>query len=125
MGCSQHFSNLNFQILMAPAERLHLRTYNVTGFSCTPASLAEQIRHFVPNFKVHYEPCQMRQRIADSWPQSLDDSTARLDWGWAPEYTIGRTVQEMLQRLGHPMANEEEEEEEEDEVGQQKQLAMA
>jgi nucleoside-diphosphate-sugar epimerase len=119
---------------MAPAERLHLRTYNVTGFSCTPTSLAEHIRHYVPNFRVHYEPCQMRQRIADSWPQSLDDSTARLDWAWSPEYTIERTVHEMLQRLGHPMAanaedivdgRQQNEGEEEGDEGQQKQLAMA
>jgi len=84
---------------LAPAESLSLRTYNVTGFSFTPEQLADGIRQFLPHFTIDYKICPVRQRIADSWPQSLDDSTARKDWAWRPEFDLQGTVQIMLERV--------------------------
>jgi len=86
---------LNF--LNAPSEALSMRTYNITGFSFTPQQLAEHIRLYLPHFQVYYDPCPVRQRIADSWPKSLDDSMARRDWGWAPSYDLANTVDKMME----------------------------
>ncbi|KAH7662490.1 Protein F08F3.4 [Aphelenchoides avenae] len=87
------------QLLFAPDEALSLRTYNVTGFSFTPEEIADGIRKHIPNFEMIYDVCPMRQQIADSWPQSLDDSCARRDWGWSPEYDLQTTVETMLEMV--------------------------
>ncbi|VDN54589.1 unnamed protein product [Dracunculus medinensis] len=82
--------------LLASPDKLTQRTYNVTGFSFTPEEIAASIRRIIPNFKIEYEVCPIRQKIADSWPDSLDDSMARKDWGWKPEYDLERTVNIMF-----------------------------
>jgi nucleoside-diphosphate-sugar epimerase len=78
--------------------RLHLG-YNLSAMSFSPGQLAAEIRKHIRGFKVRYSP-DSRQRIADSWPKSIDDSAARDDWGWRPEYDLGRMVTDMLARLG-------------------------
>uniref|UniRef100_A0A915D772 NAD-dependent epimerase/dehydratase domain-containing protein n=1 Tax=Ditylenchus dipsaci TaxID=166011 RepID=A0A915D772_9BILA len=98
-------SVINF--ILTPAESLSLRTYNVTGFSFNPQQLADGIRRFFPDFKVDYKICSVRQRIADSWPQSLDDSTARRDWNWKPEFDIDATVEIMLERVSEKLKPQE------------------
>jgi threonine 3-dehydrogenase len=87
------------QMLHTPSENLSLRTYNVTGFSFTPEQIAESIRKRIPNFQIEYNICPIRQKIADSWPRSLDDSTARRDWAWKPEYDLEATTEIMLELL--------------------------
>jgi nucleoside-diphosphate-sugar epimerase len=87
------------ELMEAPADRLTVRTsYNLAGMSFTPAELAESIRKEVPGFEIRYEP-DFRQAIADSWPGAIDDSAARSDWGWQPEYDLTRMTRDMLEHL--------------------------
>lgn len=72
--------------------------YNIAGVSFSAGALADAIRRRVPSFRVTYSP-DSRQRIADSWPASIDDARARKDWGWQHEYDLERMVDEMLARL--------------------------
>lgn len=76
--------------------------FNVMGFSVTPAMLAAEIRKHLPDFDIRYKP-DFRQTIADSWPNSLDDSRARREWGWNPEYGLSETTRDMIEKLvGRP-----------------------
>uniref|UniRef100_A0A914DZN2 L-threonine 3-dehydrogenase, mitochondrial n=1 Tax=Acrobeloides nanus TaxID=290746 RepID=A0A914DZN2_9BILA len=90
-------SVINF--LSTPSTKLSMRTYNVTGISFTPAQIAEAIQRVIPHFQIEYDICPIRQKIADTWPQSLDDSTARQDWNWSPEYDLDQTVNIMFKLL--------------------------
>jgi nucleoside-diphosphate-sugar epimerase len=73
--------------------------YNLSGISFSAGELAAEISGRIPGFEVDYVP-DSRQKIADSWPMSIDDSEARRDWGWSPEYDIHRMTDEMLRTLG-------------------------
>jgi len=87
------------EIMQAPAENVKLRSgYNLAAFSFTPSQIAHEIRQHIPEFQVTYNP-DFRQAIADSWPQSIDDSAARNDWGWKPEYKLKNMVEDMLINL--------------------------
>ncbi|MEN0003429.1 MAG: NAD-dependent epimerase/dehydratase family protein [Bacteroidota bacterium] len=87
------------EIMHAPAKQLLVRTsYNISGTDFTPAEQVASIRQFIPNFEVTYKP-DFRQHIADSWPSSTDDTNARTDWNWRPEYSLQRITQEMIERL--------------------------
>ncbi len=93
-------------LMEAPAERIKLRTsYNLAGMSFTPGELSAEIRKHHTGFSVQYQP-DFRQAIADSWPESLDDSDARRDWGWAPRYDLASMTEEMLLRLHEKYAAE-------------------
>jgi len=83
-----------------PARLKHRNAYNVTAMSVTPAELAAQIRQRAPHFVVDYRVDPLRQSIADSWPQSLDASAARRDWGFAPRFGLAAMTEDMLCRLG-------------------------
>ena len=83
----------------ADAGRLTHRTYNVAGFSCSAREIEEQIRRLVPGFQCRYEP-DFRQLIAESWPRSIDDSDARREWDWTPDYGLAEMSRDMLTRLG-------------------------
>jgi threonine 3-dehydrogenase len=85
-------------LLEAPAERLSRRIYNVTSMTFTPQQLVAEIRKHYPNFPVDYVP-DFRQAIADSWPESIDDTLARKDWGWHPDYDLSQMTQDMIQSL--------------------------
>jgi nucleoside-diphosphate-sugar epimerase len=85
-----------FQDLMdAPSENLKHRTsYNLSSLSFNPAELAAEIVKHKLEFTITYEP-DFRQKIADSWPMSIDDSCAREEWGWSPDYDLGEMVDDM------------------------------
>lgn len=85
----------------ADADRLvHHADFNVNAMSFTPIELAQAIQQRMPTFTIDYEIDPLRQAIADSWPNSLDDSVAREEWDWRPEYVLGAMVDDMLENLG-------------------------
>jgi nucleoside-diphosphate-sugar epimerase len=87
-------------LMDSPASKIKRRDgYNVTSMSFTPAELAQELRRYVPALEVSYEP-DHRQRIADSWPMTLDDSQARNDWGWNPKFDLRMMVKDMVDHLG-------------------------
>lgn len=87
------------ELMEAPASKIKIRTsYNVSGMSFSPSEIAAEIAKQVPGFSITYKP-DYRQAIADSWPQSIDDSVAREDWGWKEEYDLPAMTSEMLHQL--------------------------
>ena len=83
------------QFLEAPSEALRYRTYNINAMSFNPEELANEIRRYVPDLEVTYEP-DSRQNIADTWPMRFDDSGARRDWGWSHEFDLPQLVDVMI-----------------------------
>ena len=73
--------------------------YNLAAISFSAGELASEIRKHVPGFKCVFKP-DSRQKIADSWPMSIDDSEARRDWGWSHKYDLGRMTKDMMEQLG-------------------------
>ena len=82
-----------------PATLTHRNAFNVTAMNVTPAELADAIRIHIPNFTIAYDVDPVRQAIAESWPNSMDDSEARAQWGWAPQYDLAGMVADMLTKL--------------------------
>ncbi len=82
-----------------PGALRHHNAFNVTAMQFTPAELAAAIRAHVADFRIDYTPDPVRQAIADSWPDRLDDSEARAQWGWRPRYDLPQMVAAMLQGL--------------------------
>ncbi|MES2715113.1 MAG: NAD-dependent epimerase/dehydratase family protein [Pseudomonadota bacterium] len=86
-------------LMDAPAGAITERgSYNLAGVSFTPAEIAAEIARQVPGFQLDCQP-DFRQAIADSWPQAIDDSLARRDWGWAPRFNLPAMVADMLAEL--------------------------
>jgi nucleoside-diphosphate-sugar epimerase len=87
------------QLMEAPADKLSVRTaYNVSALSFSPREIAAEIKKHIPDFAIQYAP-DYRQKIADSWPKSIDDSVAREDWNWKPEYDLSRMTVDMFENL--------------------------
>ncbi|MDP1844240.1 MAG: NAD-dependent epimerase/dehydratase family protein [Sediminibacterium sp.] len=87
------------ELMHAPAASISVRTsYNVSGMSFSPKEIAESIQDHIPDFTIQYKP-DSRQQIADSWPQSIDDSIAQKDWGWKPQYDLIKMTADMLENL--------------------------
>jgi len=87
------------ELMEAPAEKINIRTsYNVGAMSFSPKEIALAIQQHIPDFNISYAP-DYRQQIANSWPQSIDDSVAIADWGWKPEYDLAKMTADMLQNL--------------------------
>jgi nucleoside-diphosphate-sugar epimerase len=87
------------ELMEAPSQNISIRTsYNLAAMSFSPEQLGDEIRNFVPGFSIDYKP-DYRQAIADSWPQSIDDSVARKDWGWRPEYDLQKMSEDMMRNL--------------------------
>ena len=88
------------ELMEADAGRLrHRNAFNVTAMSVTPAALAAEIRRHVPDFTIDYAVDPLRQAIADSWPDSMDDGAARAEWGWAPRYDLAAMTTAMIEAL--------------------------
>ena len=86
-------------LMEAPAEQVKIRSsYNVAGMSFNPEEIAAEIRKYMPDFTISYNP-DFRQAIANSWPQSIDDTQAKADWGWKPQYDLAGMTKDMLENL--------------------------
>ncbi len=85
-------------LLEADPSTLKRHVYNVTGMSFSAGELAVEIKKHIPEFTVEYKP-DFRQEIADSWPKTIDDSLARQEWGWAPQFNLGAMTQDMIEKL--------------------------
>ena len=77
--------------------------YNIGAMSFTVAEMADSIKKHIPEFEISYEP-DFRQAIADSWPNSVDDSAARADWGWKPDFDLDAMTADMLKAIGEKHA---------------------
>ncbi|HLP12328.1 MAG TPA: NAD-dependent epimerase/dehydratase family protein [Flavobacteriales bacterium] len=87
------------EIMEAPAANVKLRSsYNIAGMSFSPKEIAAEIKLQIPDFQIDYAP-DFRQQIANGWPQSIDDSAARADWGWKNEYDLRKLVNIMLTNI--------------------------
>jgi len=87
------------EIMEAPIETIKIRSsYNLSGISFTPAEIALEIKKHIPNFNISYKP-DFRQKIADSWPASIDDTNARADWNWRHQFDLAAMTSEMLENL--------------------------
>ena len=87
------------ELMESDAEKISVRTsYNVAAISFSPGDIAAEIKKHIPDFTIDYKP-DYRQQIAESWPQSIDDSVARKDWGWKHEYDLPRITADMLKNL--------------------------
>ncbi len=82
-----------------PAKLLHRNAFNLAAVNFTPTELAAEIRRHLPGFTISYEIDPVRQAIADSWPESLDDSAARAEWGWQPGFDLAAMTADMLVEL--------------------------
>jgi nucleoside-diphosphate-sugar epimerase len=87
------------ELVEAPAEKIKTRmAYNIGAMSFSPKEIAAAIQKHIPDFTIDYNP-DFRQQIADGWPKSIDDSTARKDWGWKHEFDLSKMTADMLKHL--------------------------
>jgi nucleoside-diphosphate-sugar epimerase len=87
------------ELMEAPAAKIGIRTsYNISGMSFSPKEIAAEIQKHIPEFEISYQP-DYRQQIANSWPQSIDDSVARNDWGWQEDYDLPLMTKDMFDNL--------------------------
>lgn len=87
------------ELMEAPAEKILERSsYNVSAISFSPAEIAAEIKKHIPEFEIVYNP-DARQAIADSWPRSINDSNARIDWGWQPGFDLEKMTEDILKHL--------------------------
>jgi nucleoside-diphosphate-sugar epimerase len=82
-----------------PDALVHRNAFNISAMSFTPEELAAEIRRHLPDFAIDYEVDPVRQAIADSWPESVDDAAARREWGWQARYDLPRMTEDMLEKL--------------------------
>ncbi len=86
-------------LMEAPSEKIKVRSsYNVGALSFDPEEIADSIREKIPGFKIAYRP-DFRQDIADTWPDSIDDTDARLHWGWTPDFDLKTMTSDILENL--------------------------
>lgn len=89
----------SIQLMMAERDALSTAmAYNISGFSLSPAKLYEEIKKYIPDLTIEYKP-DHRQKIANSWTETIDDSTARKDWSWNPEFDMEAMVRDMLEKM--------------------------
>ena len=92
--------NAAIQIMeVDPSKLIHRNSFNVTSMSFDPEMLYNSIKKYYPDFKMTYEVDPLKQHIADSWPNKLDDSCAREEWGWNPSYDLEKMTKDMIDKL--------------------------
>ena len=82
-----------------PCKLVHRNSFNIASMSFEPNTIYQNIRKYLPEFEMQYQVDPLRQAIAESWPNSLDDTCAREEWGWKPEYDLDAMTQDMLAKL--------------------------
>ncbi len=88
------------QLAEADSTKLkHRNAFNIAAMSFAPEDIYAEIKKHIPDFVMDYEVCPDRQAIADSWPNSLDDTAAREEWGWSPRYNLASMTTDMLEKL--------------------------
>jgi nucleoside-diphosphate-sugar epimerase len=89
------------EIMQADKENINVRTsYNIAAMSFSPAEIADAIHKHIPEFQISYQP-DYRQKISESWPSSIDDTPARNDWNWKPEYRLPQLTEDMIDHLSN------------------------
>ena len=83
-----------------PSKLIHRNAFNISTMSFDPEKLADSIKKHIPDFKIDYDVDEMRQAIADSWPNNMDDSAAKEEWGWNYDYDLPKMTKDMLTVLG-------------------------
>jgi len=92
------------ELMEAASEKISIRTsYNFAAISFTPAELVAEVAKLSPGFKIKYQP-DFRQQIAESWPQTINDSVARQDWGWQPKFEIRQMAQDLYKNISQKLA---------------------
>jgi len=92
--------NAAIDLMEADSDKLkHRNAFNVTAMSFAPEHICAEIKKHIPEFEMIYNVDPVRQAIADSWPNSMDDSAAREEWGWKPEYDLSKMTEDMLIEL--------------------------
>ncbi len=87
-------------LMEAPADKLkHRNAFNVTAMSFDPEIIASEIKKHIPEFTWDYDVDPVRQGIAETWPNNMDDSAAREEWGWKPEYELPDMAKDMIEKL--------------------------
>ena len=86
-----------------PSKLIHRNSFNVTAMSFDPEILYNTIKKYIPTFEMEYQPEPIKQAIANSWPNSLDDSCARNEWGWNPKYDLDKMSVDMIETLRKKM----------------------
>jgi nucleoside-diphosphate-sugar epimerase len=95
------------ELMESPVDKISVRTsYNIHGMSFSPKEIAAEIKKHVPAFTISYEP-DYRQQIAESWPQSIDDSVARNDWSWKPKYDLATMTTDMIENVKREISEQE------------------
>ena len=82
-----------------PSELKHRNAFNVTAMSFDPEIIAESIRKYIPEFTMDYDVDPVKKAIAETWPNSMNDSAAKEEWGWEPEYDLEAMTKDMVEVL--------------------------
>jgi nucleoside-diphosphate-sugar epimerase len=90
-----------------PAKLVHRNAFNVTAMNFDPEIIAQSIRKYIPEFTMDYKVDAVKEKIAGSWPNSMDDSAARQEWGWKPEYDLDTMTKDMLEVLSKQLQRQE------------------
>jgi nucleoside-diphosphate-sugar epimerase len=88
-----------------PAKLIHRNCFNITAMSVAPETLADAIKKHIPTFRLDYDVEPVKQAIAESWPNSLDDSAAREEWGWQPRFKLEEMTSDMIQAIRKKLNN--------------------
>ena len=91
--------NATIKLMQAPSKQVKIRSsYNLGGVNFTPKEIGKEILKYIPNFEMSYNS-DFRQKIADSWPSSINDKHAQKDWGWELEYSLEKMTEDMMKNL--------------------------
>ncbi len=89
-------------LMAADPERIrHRNAYNISSMSLTPEIIAASIKKIIPDFSIDYKIDPLRQAIADSWPNKMEDRVAREEWGWMPDYDLDAMTEDMIRNISH------------------------